>query len=115
MYPVNEMRKQERPTQSFKDKVVWITGASSGIGEAMAYAFARQGARLILSSRNKRKLEEVRQNCAPSKSEIRNESGDLQQNSSILPKPVYRCIDRIYSQNYIAELEILSKSSNRHE
>jgi short-subunit dehydrogenase len=65
------MRKQKRQTRSFKDKVVWITGASSGIGEALAYAFARQGARLILSSRNKRKLEEVRQNCESSKSEVR--------------------------------------------
>ncbi len=65
------MRKQKRQARSFKDKVVWITGASSGIGEALAYAFARQGARLILSSRNKSKLEEVRQNCESSKSEVR--------------------------------------------
>ncbi|MCB0641776.1 MAG: SDR family oxidoreductase [Phaeodactylibacter sp.] len=46
-----------------KNKNVWITGASSGIGEALAYAFAREGANLILSSRKRESLEAVRQNC----------------------------------------------------
>jgi dehydrogenase/reductase SDR family protein 7B len=47
----------------FADKVVWITGASSGIGEALAFAFAREGARLILSSRRRDELERVRLRC----------------------------------------------------
>jgi dehydrogenase/reductase SDR family member 7B len=47
----------------FRDKVVWVTGASSGIGEAIAVAFSREGARLILSSRNAAELERVRQSC----------------------------------------------------
>lgn len=46
-------------TPDFKDKVVWITGASSGIGEALAYNFANRGARLILSARREEELKRV--------------------------------------------------------
>ncbi|MEZ5043830.1 MAG: SDR family oxidoreductase [Saprospiraceae bacterium] len=49
---------------SFKDKVIWITGASSGIGEHLAYAFSEQGSKLILSSRNEQELQRVKQNCS---------------------------------------------------
>jgi short-subunit dehydrogenase len=48
----------------FTDKKVWITGASSGIGEALAYAFSNAGAQLILSSRNLDRLNEVASRCA---------------------------------------------------
>jgi dehydrogenase/reductase SDR family protein 7B len=47
----------------FSGQVVWITGASSGIGKAAAYQFAREGARLILSSRRPEELERVRLAC----------------------------------------------------
>ncbi len=45
----------------FKEKVIWITGASSGIGEALARELARQKAHLIISSRNTVKLETLKQ------------------------------------------------------
>ncbi|PAU94534.1 short chain dehydrogenase [Aliifodinibius salipaludis] len=48
---------------SFQDKIVWITGASSGIGEALAYELSNRGAKLILSSRRKEALTKVKENC----------------------------------------------------
>lgn len=48
---------------SFSGQAVWITGASSGIGAAMARALAAQGARLILSGRNEAALAEVAADC----------------------------------------------------
>jgi short-subunit dehydrogenase len=45
-------------------KVVWITGASSGIGEALALGASRRGARLVLSARRESELARVRALCA---------------------------------------------------
>jgi NADP-dependent 3-hydroxy acid dehydrogenase YdfG len=44
---------------SFKEKIVFITGASSGIGAATTLAFAAEGARLLLAARRADKLAEV--------------------------------------------------------
>lgn len=47
-----------------KEKVVWITGASSGIGEALAYELNKNGTKLILSARRNMELERVKSNCS---------------------------------------------------
>jgi 3-hydroxy acid dehydrogenase/malonic semialdehyde reductase len=44
---------------SLKGKIVFVTGASSGIGAATALAFAAEGARLLLAARRAGKLAEV--------------------------------------------------------
>ena len=49
---------------NFKDKVIVITGASSGIGEASAEEFAKRGANIVLVARRKDKLEQVEKNLA---------------------------------------------------
>ena len=48
---------------SFQNKVVWITGASSGIGKALALELSNQNALLIISARNKESLAAVKSSC----------------------------------------------------
>ncbi|XP_053616928.1 3-oxoacyl-[acyl-carrier-protein] reductase FabG-like [Plodia interpunctella] len=49
---------------SFKDKIVLVTGASSGIGAATAVLFTKEGANVIIVARNEAKLLKVQQDCA---------------------------------------------------
>lgn len=44
----------------FTNKVVWITGASSGIGEALVKAFAKEGAKLVISARREDQLNRLK-------------------------------------------------------
>ena len=46
------MEEQISNQKAFSEKVVWITGASGGIGEEMAVAFAGSGSKVVLSARN---------------------------------------------------------------
>lgn len=48
---------------TFNDKVIWITGASSGIGKALAIELSNQKCKLILSSRREHILKEVKNKC----------------------------------------------------
>ena len=48
---------------NFQNKVIWITGASSGIGRALALELSNLDALLILSARNEAALESVKKKC----------------------------------------------------
>lgn len=48
-------------SQSLQNKVIWITGASSGLGEALARRLAEQGASIVLSARRESELVRVQQ------------------------------------------------------
>ncbi|KAG5549534.1 hypothetical protein RHGRI_014755 [Rhododendron griersonianum] len=54
------LSKKHAKREEVEDKVVWITGASRGIGEVLAKQFASLGAKLIISARNEAELERVK-------------------------------------------------------
>ena len=56
--------------KNFKDKVVWITGASSGIGECLAHEFAAEQAVVIISSHEPEELERVKKDLEQVTEEI---------------------------------------------
>ena len=45
--------------KNFSGKVVWVTGASAGIGEALVKAFAKKGAKVVLSARREEEMKRV--------------------------------------------------------
>ncbi|XP_019500150.1 PREDICTED: dehydrogenase/reductase SDR family member 7 isoform X2 [Hipposideros armiger] len=52
-----------RPEWELTDMVVWVTGASSGIGEELAYQLSKLGVSLVLSARRVHELERVKRRC----------------------------------------------------
>ncbi|XP_029396846.1 LOW QUALITY PROTEIN: dehydrogenase/reductase SDR family member 7-like [Mus pahari] len=51
------------PEQALTGMVVWITGASSGIGEELAFQLSKLGVFLVLSARRVQELERVKRRC----------------------------------------------------
>ncbi len=56
---IKKGEKLIKGTDKFKNKIIIITGASSGIGEACAFEFARQGAKVVLAARTESNLKKV--------------------------------------------------------
>lgn len=70
----------------FKNKIVWITGASSGIGEALVYALNELGAKLIISSRKAENLYKVKQKCKNNPLDVHVLPLDLEQKQILFSK-----------------------------
>lgn len=81
-----------------RGKSVLLTGASSGIGHAAAVAFARQGARLLLTGRSMERLEQVAAACAPA--EVAVFAADLSK-----PEDVQRLAEK--SREHFPKLNLL--------
>lgn len=93
---------------AFKDKVIWITGASSGIGEALTYALHKRGAKLILSSRRTDALKEVKENCSGDTSDIHILTLDLVKTNELSSKAhkalsIYGHIDYLFNNGGISQ------------
>jgi short-subunit dehydrogenase len=70
MYWLVRYFRPEHSTLVLNEKVVIITGASSGIGRALAFAFARRAARIVLVARREDRLEAVRHEIEPYTSDV---------------------------------------------
>jgi dehydrogenase/reductase SDR family protein 7B len=67
----------------FANKTVWVTGASSGIGEALVKAFMGGGSRVIASSNDEAGLKRVAESCSAMKGSITTVAFDLSDTTGI--------------------------------
>lgn len=84
---------------SLKDKIVFITGASSGIGEACAQAFAAQGAKLVLCARRYERLQKLSESLNVPTHSVRldvTDRGAVAEAISSLPED-FRTIDILFN------------------
>lgn len=91
-----------------QNKIVWITGASSGIGEAVTYRMHQLGAKLIISSRKGEALYKVKANCKGNPLDIHVLPLDLE-NTESLPdaaaaaQKIYGHIDMIIHSGGVSQ------------
>jgi short-subunit dehydrogenase len=69
-YWVMRYFRPRHSTLVLNEKVVIVTGASSGLGRALAFAFARRAARVVLVARREDRLEAVRREIEPYTSDV---------------------------------------------
>lgn len=95
----------------FAGKTIWIIGASAGIGAALAQALAAQGAKLILSARDRAILQDVAQDFDSARIEPVDlaQAGDLERVCErlrdITPLDAVICTAALYEPSRIADLD----------
>jgi len=86
-------------TTHFNGKVCWVTGASSGIGEALVKALSLEGASVIISARNESNLNRVKSQCKnPEKIVIL--PCDME-TTHYLPQVAQACWDTFHNIDYV--------------
>jgi len=100
----------------FQGKTIWITGASSGIGKSLAHEFSKMDTQLILSGRNQRKLEEIKDTCLQNGSSVLTVPFDLSDRNSInnsveIVLEKYRSIDLLINNGGISQRAFVQNSS----
>ena len=99
----------------FNNKVIWITGASSGIGEALAYLLAKQKTKLILSSRREKELEKVKKECERLGSQASILIVDLEKSDELVDKTnqaikIYGNIDFFFNNGGISQRSYIEET-----
>lgn len=92
---------------ALKDTCVWITGASSGIGESLAYEIGRRGARVALTARRATVLEAIVQRIKDEGGRAYSFPGDVQQ-----PADLKRIAQQITEQ--VGPIDILVANAGSH-
>lgn len=99
---------------TFSNDIIWIIGASSGIGEALAQELSNQGATLILSARNEKKLNDLKEKIGEKHQVIPLDVSDITQVEKAAQTALssVKRLDRvifmagIYDPNAIADINI---------
>ncbi|KAK2578864.1 hypothetical protein KPH14_001272 [Odynerus spinipes] len=107
------LEKFGKPISSLKGQVVWITGASSGIGEHLAYVLAKGGCKLVLTARREAELQKVKRVCLE-------ENADLK-DDDILILPLDICNTDLHQETFktiitkFGKLDILVNNAGRSQ
>jgi dehydrogenase/reductase SDR family member 7B len=98
----------------FSGKVVWVTGASSGIGESLVHEFSKRGATVIASSNDPSGLERVKADCGEKSSMVHCVPFDLAETSGI-DKLAERQINAFGSIDYLLNIGGISQRARIDE